>query len=430
LTPTIPFVLSYLNLNIGFMDTPDESLAWAQKVMNARTPRERDRLLVEGRFEGASATQRRKALFKHAIDYDDLPLLEQLISTQIARALLKLGADPNRPSSSGYPPIYGAASPDHIEMLTLLIDAGADVNRMHSKDASALAYACLNGFGPIVKTLLAAGANINQPGKLLGMQGGADQMTPLMVAAMWGHAQVVKLLLAADADITAKDSKGHTALDWAQAKKSKKHLKTAALLTAAGAQAGRSAEDLDALEPDFSSAARQSSFIAAVKKLKSITQQPRRKMCNLEGPIAGPVAFLLPEARAKAIVADHQEEFLLQGHYLLHTRDTTDENGDAVAIFPTANVYEVLAALQTEGANSKVYNRDLIHWLRGLTPPLRITGTGNDFLAGHFTAPIPDPAALMKSIAKICPDADEGPDSLRTQAHRLAETRELFLWWD
>jgi ankyrin repeat protein len=427
-------------------------MEWVDKAMRARSNKERHRLLIEARYLGKPPAKKRQDLLQHAIDFNDLPLLEQMVAEgadlnalfmretplqwtilrrrpKFASILLKGGADPNRPSS-GYPPVYGAVSYNQPGILAGLIQAGADVNRTHPRDASALIYACLYGNADIVKALIAAGANVNQAGKPIAMQRATAKMTPLMVAAMWGHAAIVKLLLAAGADVGAKDGKGHTALDWARSKKGKGNEQSAKLIAAAGAQSSLSAVDPDGVEVDFTTSKNAPGFLAAVTKLKKLTRVSPSPMHNIEGQIDGPVAFLVPEARAKAIVEEHQDSFLKQGCYLIQTRDTAGKGGNAVAIFPTKDVYQVLAALQTEGANSNVYNQDLIRWLRSLREPLRVTGAGYDFLSGRFLKSIGNPTALMKSIAKICPDADEGPSSLRAQAKRLTETRELFLWWD
>jgi hypothetical protein len=121
-----------------------------------------------------------------------------------------------------------------------------------------------------------------------------------------------------------------------------------------------------------------------------------------------------------------------KGGYLFFSRDLTRRNGPVLALLPTSDVYQVIAAVGTEGPNSKVHNEDLIAWLRELEKdqPFSITAVGTDFLEGKFTASIQDPFGLVRRINKLCPDGDEGPETEKMQAAELQKTGRLFLWWD
>jgi hypothetical protein len=72
--------------------------------------------------------------------------------------------------------------------------------------ATPLMVASLNGHADRVKLLLAAGANVNAT---------KDGSMPLMGASLKGHADVVKLLLAAGANVNAADKYGNTPLFYA-----------------------------------------------------------------------------------------------------------------------------------------------------------------------------------------------------------------------
>ena len=68
-----------------------------------------------------------------------------------------------------------------------------------------LSWAALAGHVEVVKALLAAGASVNQARTV-------DGTTPLHAAAATGHAEVVAVLLEAGADVDAKCDDGATAL--------------------------------------------------------------------------------------------------------------------------------------------------------------------------------------------------------------------------
>jgi ankyrin repeat protein len=73
-----------------------------------------------------------------------------------------------------------------------------------STDYTALHKAADSGNGPTVQTLLAAGAQVNDPA------GGG--WTPLMIAMLRGRADVVEALLAGGSDVNARSPSGWTAL--------------------------------------------------------------------------------------------------------------------------------------------------------------------------------------------------------------------------
>ena len=85
----------------------------------------------------------------------------------------------------------------------MLAEAGAGVNTAYG---SALTRVIELGSARAVKALIANGADVNEVAK-----GG----TPLHLAAKNRHPEVVKVLVASDADIDAKDNTGRTPLDWA-----------------------------------------------------------------------------------------------------------------------------------------------------------------------------------------------------------------------
>jgi ankyrin repeat protein len=80
----------------------------------------------------------------------------------------------------------------------------------------------------VVRVLLDAGANVNDPADALN--------TPLMAAAFHGCLGLVKVLLAAGADVHGKDGEGETALTKACLSKTKAHQKIVSELLAAGAK--------------------------------------------------------------------------------------------------------------------------------------------------------------------------------------------------
>ncbi len=140
------------------------------------------------------------------------------------RLMVDAGVDINAADFAGFTPLINAAANRNLEAVKLLLSKGADVNA-RSGDGSyqkvkagtialgsftPLTAAAAFGAPDLIKTLLDAGAKVDVPD--------VRGMTPLMLAVANDRQQidVVRMLIAAGADLNAKSTAGETALDWAR----------------------------------------------------------------------------------------------------------------------------------------------------------------------------------------------------------------------
>jgi hypothetical protein len=182
-------------------------------------------------------------------------------------------------------------------------------------------------------------------------------------------------------------------------------------------------------------AAKSPQFQAAVKQVSTATGvQPQPLETEAEGHDTGGVEFA-PIKHAKAdelLNGPLRKQLLTQGAFLFRSDNghglkfENDELPDTIALLPTKDKYDVLAAVETEGPNSEKYNADVIAFLRELekTQPFELTEAGTDFLAGRFTTPVQDVAGLAKKLEEFCPDVEQ-----EAQVKALKKGQ-LFLWWD
>jgi ankyrin repeat protein len=98
-----------------------------------------------------------------------------------------------------------AIGQNDVEAVKALLRQGADINETDPKwGRDMLLLASDRGYAEIAGLLIDAGANVN---KVWG-----TGMTPLMRAALGGRTEVVRLLIAHGADINARSDKGWTAV--------------------------------------------------------------------------------------------------------------------------------------------------------------------------------------------------------------------------
>ena len=125
----------------------------------------------------------------------------------IARALIKAGADINMKNEDGRTPLIIATSYSHTGTVRVLIEAGVDVNMSDNEGKTALmwARAVCQGCSDIVKMLLEAGADVNVQDKA--------GKTALMWAAEFNwNDETVLSLIEAGANVDFMDNHGRSVL--------------------------------------------------------------------------------------------------------------------------------------------------------------------------------------------------------------------------
>jgi ankyrin repeat protein len=130
---------------------------------------------------------------------------------EAVRSLLKQRVDVDSAQGDGTTALHWAAFRDDLEMVKMLLAAGANVKTATREGAiTPLFMACTNGNAAIIEALLKAGAAPNSVN--------ANGTTALMTSAASGSVDAVKVLLAHGADVKAKESAhGQTALMFAAA---------------------------------------------------------------------------------------------------------------------------------------------------------------------------------------------------------------------
>lgn len=170
------------------------------------------RLLLDRGADANIPDEAQKSALLYACEKGDL---------KTVRALVSKGADVDAASKYGDTALSVSIAGKHEDAARFLIDHGADL-----KAAGALSAAIGSGSLPLVKLLVAKGADVNRrdPGG----------MTPVMHAAK-GDPATVKFLIEKGAGIDAKDNGGRTALMEAVESFSERRMQTIGVLLESGA---------------------------------------------------------------------------------------------------------------------------------------------------------------------------------------------------
>jgi uncharacterized protein len=124
--------------------------------------------------------------------------------TATVQRLLKAGASLHARDAQGRTALLAATGHNHIETARLLIEAGADVNAQDKKLDSPLLLSGASGYLEILTLALKAKPNF----KIYNRFGG----TALIPACERGHVEVVRALLNSDVDVNHVNNLGWTAL--------------------------------------------------------------------------------------------------------------------------------------------------------------------------------------------------------------------------
>ena len=130
-------------------------------------------------------------------------------SVKICNLLLEKGIDINLQSNDGRTALFSAAIGANVDVIELLINAGADTNLATEGNLTPLyLVAQINSQSKIAKSLINAGANIN-------VVEDVDGCLPIYPAIELDNLDLVKLLVESGTDLSHTDTNGLTCLDFA-----------------------------------------------------------------------------------------------------------------------------------------------------------------------------------------------------------------------
>jgi ankyrin repeat protein len=155
----------------------------------------------------------------------------------IVEALVKGGADINATDEAGDTALHLAVQHERYGAVQLLLRLGASTSIASRTSGTPLHLAAKSEEPFLVQQLAAASANLDT---LSSSSGFATPCTPLYVAVEVGDAETVEVLLAAGADASKGNSKGHTPL---HAALQRGHTQLVARLVAAGANLNAVSEE-------------------------------------------------------------------------------------------------------------------------------------------------------------------------------------------
>ena len=159
----------------------------------------------------------RKARRRRRLDLDQtaLYLASSYGCVDVVRSLIYHGAVLNAKCQDRgdvtWTPLHVAIQKDHLDIVVLLLEGGADTETRTSFDETALYMASSLGRADIVRELISHGADLNTGCRTSDMAGDDVKWTPLHVASSKGNAPVTRILLEHGANPNAPDTKGATA---------------------------------------------------------------------------------------------------------------------------------------------------------------------------------------------------------------------------
>ncbi|HEV8059895.1 MAG TPA: ankyrin repeat domain-containing protein, partial [Gemmataceae bacterium] len=272
--------------------------------------------------------------------------------------LLDHGANVKAKTPTGFTALIGAALSGNAKVVALLLERGADPNAVCELERGILqtpaGVAASMGHADCLRLLMAAGVDVN-------VQGGPFNHNALLGAATTPSKETVHMLLA-KANVNSKDWNGNTALDWAARGGETDIVK---MLRKAGAEQSKPPSHSDkplALQgpPDADSARRAvSAALPLLQQSEQKITQTRNCVSCHQHPL---VAMTVGLARKHGFKVDEKIASEERAHILNDMSGKVRPLTLGTGIDPTLSVH-VLAGLAAEDEPSSRITDALVHYL-------------------------------------------------------------------
>lgn len=135
-----------------------------------------------------------------------LQIAASMGNLRMVSMLIDAGADVRATTDAGRTALHFAAVGSHLDVIRLLLGKGANIEARDKEGSSALDEAVWRGYLEVVAILLANGAPLNQPEAKTGA-------TPINEAAYRNHLRLVAYLLRFHPDLRMPDKRSYTPLE-------------------------------------------------------------------------------------------------------------------------------------------------------------------------------------------------------------------------
>jgi hypothetical protein len=138
---------------------------------------------------------------------------------------------------------------------------------------------------------------------------------------------------------------------------------------------------------------------------------------------------------SEALIDIYREPFHAKGYtlFLLEQNFNINKQPDIVALVKTADKYQVLQQLETNGLNYDIDTDSVISIIKKFDErySLDLTGAAGDYCQFHINNDPGDWLSFAKEVYEVCPDVvDQGTGTVEALANEMKATRKLYLWWD
>lgn len=355
----------------------------------------------------------------------------QFGQTDLVRRLLDAGVNPNTVSKWGEGPLRAACLRHNLEIVQMLLQAGADVKArftagsvpadkrgyvFHSFE-TVLHDAATHGSLEILRAVLAAGADLQAVGE--------SGVSPIMAAVNSRRMDSVEMLLAAGAKVSPQEETAFATYRFAERAKTPEFVAIVEELAAAFGQP-QSSEMVPGVV--FFSLKLPGSL---GKKTESLDQvEAAREWGEHFAEDYEQLIQMAAQARVRFGERVRQAGYLLlDGGKPLGCGPMTQ----TVALLPTPDKYEAMFAFGLRGNDQELRCNEMVEWFRRLErdEPFELRGLRFDTVDIEFEKPVSDPDRWAREMAHFCHDlVGTDKEAIQRLADRLRSERQVHFWWD
>lgn len=145
------------------------------------------------------------------------------------------------------------------------------------------------------------------------------------------------------------------------------------------------------------------------------------------------IKFEIVKEKRPEVLLMLKEEFKGSEYNVFYSKVSYDKTPELICILKSADKYDALRALKSNGINYDIDTDSLIEKLKEWEKEygIEIEGADGDWVDIKFNKLPEDIKKFAKEIYEFCPDSvDQGVGSLEELENYLKVYRGVFLWWD